>query len=356
MDFKEYREIVKHTFLEEYPIYFLDMFIKKLAEEDIVYNDKRKSIKKKLIDITELDSLKDKVVYLFKNLDTMVKRCEEFEYERAYRYSYMYKIKNFNSKVIEELIEDKKIILYTDDDECNDFLGTYIFKPTCRIEDEMIILKFSIELKSKLDNERSSKHTILGIINEKLNTFEIRQDVVSVKYQNNDDFYTRKAREVKAWIISLLKCELEDIDFQAIVKYMKTKKKEDLIITAVKFERDGMVAELDSAKNINLTLPILDELRHKIHSMDIFEIDDNTRNIKKILEEFIVDIEENSSLPAAKILWKNKGYELSSYHQKVEGQDCFFRWNKSLRDKESMDYVAKYFIECEKELIESFDN
>lgn len=357
MDFNEYKNIMKFTIAEEYPIYYFNSIIKKLAEDNIIYNDRRKTFNQELLDLTQIDDAKEKIIYLFNEVNEMVKKCEEFEYERAYRYAYVYKIIDFNKDVIKNLIASKYIVPYTNDNISNDKINTFIASPTCRVEDKEIILKFSVELKSKVDNNTISyKHTILGIINLDRNTFEIRQDVVPIRYQNYDNFYIQKVKEVKAWICSFLKCKLEVMDFQAIVKYMKTYKKNEITITAVKFERDGMFAELDSAKNPNLTLPILDELRKKLYSEPIFDLDDNTKEIRRILEDFIVDIEENSLLPAVRILWNKKGYELNSYHDKIEGQECYLKWSKSLKDKESMDYVTEYFIKCEEELRENLDN
>lgn len=357
MDFRAYKDIVRYTFSEEYPLYFLEMFIQKLQNKGLIYNDKRKGFNKELLNLTTLNNSKEKINYLFENLNEMVKKCEEFEYERAYRYSYIYKIKEFNIETVYKLIDAKKVVLFTNDNQSNDILDIQAPIPTCRIDDHNIIFKFNFGLKSKVEEDTNTiKHVVLAIINTKLGTFEIRQDVIPIRYQKSEDFYTDRVKEIRAWIISSLECKLVYIDFQAIVKYMKSNKKSEVRVTAMKIERDGMVAELDSAKNTNLNLPILDELRQKIYSEEIFDMCEETRKIRKMLEEFIVDIEENSLLPAAKILWKNKNYELSSYHDKVEGQEGFLKWNKSLKDKESMDYVAEYFIKCERELIESLDD
>jgi hypothetical protein len=357
MNVEDYQKNIKYTFLEEYPIYFLEMFMKKLSDESIIYNDKRKNYSKELLDLTQFTTEKEKMEYLFNNDTSIIKKCEEFEYERAYRYSYLYKFNEIDYSLINQLSNKDKIVEFSEDDKSNDVLDTLIKKPTYKMNDKEILLKFNVELKSKIENEQQSmKHVILVRIDRDSNTIEVRQDVVPIKYQNYNNFYIQKLREVRAWIQSFLKCRLEELDFQAIARYMKINKQDDVKITAIRIERNGMIAELDSAKNIDLEIPILDELRKIIDSKEVFNANEQTLEIKKILEDFMTDIEDNSLMPAVKILWKGLGYEISSYHDKIEGQECFIKWNKTLRDKESMDYVAKYFIKCERELREELED
>lgn len=354
MSFEEYKEIVKYTFLEEYPVYFLDMFIKKLSEEKIVHNNGRiKKYDGDLLNITVFGTIKEKIQYMFENVNEIVKKCEEFEYERAYRYSYIYRVEEFDLIKIEKLINSDKLNKFTNDNQVNDIMNEFLTTPTCKVDEKTITFKFSVRLKYKTDEkEISMKHVILVILDKTLNTVEIRQDVVPIKFHSNEDFYLEKVKSAKAWISSFIGIKLEKLDIQAIIKHMKNEKKDDVKVTAITIERDGAIAALDSGKNSDLNLPILDELRQKIYTEEIFDIDENTKKIRTLIEDFIVDIEENSLLPAAKVLWKNDGYEISTFHSKIENEEGFIKWNKTLKDKESMDYVAEYFIKCETELRE----
>lgn len=349
MNFEEYKKIFKNTFSEEYPIYYLESFIKKLSDGSIIYNDKRKNFDKELLDLTQISSYRDKIKFLFEKCTSIIKKCEEFEYERAYRYSYIYRIKKFDINVVTELIKKEKIVPFTNDDKSNDRLDVLVQVPTCKYDDKEVLFKFNIKLRSNLEDEEALKHVVLVRIDRELNTLEVRQDAVPIKYQDND-FYIKKLKEVRAWIISYLKCDLEIPDFQAISKYIKKYKCDEVKIAGMKLERNGMTAELDSGKNKNQYLPILDELRQLIDSNEIFTSTVETKTIKTLIEDFISDIEDNSMMAAAKIFWKSLKYEISSFHDKVASQECFIRWNKTLKDKESMDYVTRYLIECENEL------
>lgn len=355
MEFIEYRDIVRHTFLEEYPVYFFDMFIKELEKDNIIYNDKRKSYNEALLNISMINNAKDKLKYLFENVNNIIKKCEEFEYQRAYRYSYLYKIENFNKGIIETLKHQEKIVEFSDDSLYDDMIQNVINRPTIKEDNNINIFKFSLKLTSNIEDDSPIKHTILAIVDENLSTLEIRQDIVPVKYQNKEDFYTDIAKRVKTWIKSCVECDIQPIDFQGTIRYMKANKQNEIKIAALRLEKDGMLAELDSAKNPNLDLPILDELREMI-SLEIFDKDENTKSIKTMLADFIKDIEDNSLMSSAKVIWKKEGYELISYHEKTENEECYFKWRKSLKDREAMDYVTRYSMQCENEFIESINN
>ena len=356
MPTKLYREVQRRTIHDEYSVYSLSKLLKKLEDESIVRNDKRKKKNDELIDITNLSSEKEKISYLFNELPGMAKKCEEFEYERGYRYIYLYKYTNINLDKINSLVEENKVQLFTNNDVCNDRLVSTIGYPTYREIDNVIYLKFSMKLKSKLTDEDSIKHVILVVINRNNNLIEIRQDAVPIEYNPKDKFYNINTRAVRSWLESFLDATIERIDLQAITKYMKSNKTDEVKITALSLKRNGMKAELDSANNTDLMLPILDELRNLIDREPIFMIDKNTQGIKILLENFIEEIEETSDLPAAKILWLNNDYKVDAYHGEVIEDIPFLKWKGELKDKESIDYVTNYIIQCEKELREELED
>lgn len=213
-----------------------------------------------------------------------------------------------------------------------------------------------MRLISKVDDSEDLKHPVLVIIHKNYNFIEIRQDVVPMKYNPIEKFYNANSRSVRGWLEKYLECKVTDFDLQSVTKYMKSNKQEDVKITALKLKRNGMTAELDSANNSDLMLPILDELRMKIDSESIFELDKNTKRIKKILEDFIEEIEETSDLPAAKALWKEKKYKVMLVHAEKEKDVSLIRWIGELKDKESMDYVTEYIIKCKGELDQEFQD
>lgn len=353
---EKYNKIQRKTIQDEYSMYSLARLLNKLEDDNLIRNDKRRKKNETLLDITKINSEREKVSFLFDRLPLMVKKCEEFEYDRAYRYIYLYKFKQINLYKLEELLADGIIQQFTEGTECDDYLSRVVSHPTYREIEDIIYLKFSMELNSKLANDESIKHVILVVIHKNNNLIEVRQDVIPIEYNPKERFYNINARSVKGWLNSYLDAEIENIDLQAITKYMKSTKQEDVKITALSLKRNGMTAELDSANNSELMLPILDELRNMIDTEQIFLIDKNTITIKGMLENFIEEIEETSDLPAAKILWLDNGYKVNAYHGDVEGDIPFLRWIGELKDKESIDYVTNYIINCERELREEFED
>lgn len=352
----KYKEIIKTTVHGEYSVYSLEKLLKKLVNDGLIKNNKKKKYSEERIDVSGFSGEKSKIDYLFKNLDVMSKKCEEFEYEKSYRYNHVYGYESINFNKINELIKEKRIIIKTDDNKCNDKLSSIIAHPTYINTADKVYLKFSMRLISKVDDSEDLKHPVLVIIHKNYNFIEIRQDVVPMKYNPIEKFYNANSRSVRGWLEKYLECKVTDFDLQSVTKYMKSNKQEDVKITALKLKRNGMTAELDSANNSDLMLPILDELRMKIDSESIFELDKNTKRIKKILEDFIEEIEETSDLPAAKALWKEKKYKVMLVHAEKEKDVSLIRWIGELKDKESMDYVTEYIIKCKGELDQEFQD
>lgn len=335
MDREEYRLILLNTIKKNCPKYMWVNLIQSYG-----------------IDIPDDKDLN----YLFTSVNNIIKICEEFEYKRAYRYSSICSYENLDLKCIEQLKQENKIKEFTTTSEFDDELSSIISIPTVRDEDNKIYLKFSLRIHSKLQDDEDIKHVVLVVINKKLKYIEIRQHTIPIAYNSHEKFYERNIGAVKGWIKNNLNAYISELDLQAITRFMKSNKEEDLKVTAVSYRRNGMEAELDSANNAELTLPILDELRDKISQEDIFKNSDIGKNIKQILENFMLDIEENSDLPAAKILWFEKSIKVHMYHGEVQDSIPILRWIGKLKDKESMDYVAEYIINCKEELRREFED
>ena len=288
----KYKDIIKTTVHGEYSVYSLDRLLKKLVNDGLIKNSKKKNYPEERIDVSSFSGEKSKIDYLFKNLDVMPKKCEEFEYEKAYRYNHVYGYKSINFNKINELIKEKRLVVKTDDKECNDRLSSIIAHPTYINTPDKIYLKFSMRLISKVDNSEDLKHPVLVIIHKNYNFIEIRQDVVPMKYNPMDKFYNSNSRSVRAWLEKYLECTVTDFDLQSVTKYMKSTK----------------------------------------------------------------EIEETSDLPAAKALWKDKKYKVMLVHAEKEKDVSLIRWIGELKDKESMDYVTEYLIKCKGELDQEFQD
>ncbi|NFM30695.1 hypothetical protein FDC02_05170 [Clostridium botulinum] len=354
MDLNEYKNILEETILNEYPVYFQKSIIQMLEERKIVFNDKRRKNNENLLDLTRYTKEKEKLKAVFNETNNIVKCCEYFEYIRAYRYCAIFRMKNFDKNIINDLIKSKKVIQVNEDIDYNDILEIVAYKPTYKQDENYIYLKFNFVLNNREDNFKKIKYPVLVIINKDMNIFEIRLDTISFKYKDNENFYKDKIGKVNAWVVSYLKCQVLNIDFQAITRYMKNEKKDDVTIVALKMKRDGTIAFLDSASNDEMIIPILGELKNIVSlNKELFNKTTDTIKIKTIIEDFISEVEETSDLPSVKILWHKEKIKLLAMHGYKEEDYSLFKYSDELGDKERMDYVTKYFIECEKQARES---
>ena len=350
MNLNDYKQILKETILNEYPIYYISKIIKSLEKNNLIFNDKRKNNKKKLPDISNISDKRKKLDSLFNKLDCLIKEIEDFEYTRAYRYCAIFKINKLDNKnIIKKLNSISAINMYKKVDNFNDILSPFAINPTCKYDDNIIYFKFNFELNDK--ENKKIKYPVLAVIHRKLSILEIRLDTVSFKYKDSENFYKDKIRSVKAWFSSILNLNLTNIDFQAVIKYMKDYKDKDVSIVALKMRRDGMMAYLDSSSNEYLMIPILGELKNFMKDKDnLFNSNKETKSLQEELNNFIYEIEETSDLPSVKILWDDRKIRLLATHGYKEEDYTLFKYSDELGDEEKMMYVTKYFVQCEREL------
>ncbi|WP_040330230.1 hypothetical protein [Clostridium ihumii] len=362
MNFDEYTKIIKETVLNEYPAYFQKKIIKRLSEKKEIHIDRRQKNDKNLLDVTMCNSIKDTMKYILDNHDRTIKEIEMFEYEKGYRYCSIFAISNYDDALLEKL-KGVKIKKFSDDITEYDNVNFTVMNPTYKIMDDKTIFKFSIYLKNRDDENKRIKYPILAIIHKDIDALEIRLDTVTFAYKNKESFYKDNINSVLAWLRSMLcfnedsRVMIDNINFESIVRYMKKEKVDDVTIVALKMRRDGMMAYLDSASNEELMIPILGELKKLLYKeKDKFEKSDDTKEIKKILDDFMEEIEETSSLPSVKILWEEKKIKILLTHGYKNEEYTLFKYSDELGDEEMMNYVTNYIIGCKKELDKKCDN
>ena len=340
------KRLLQKTILEEYPVYMQMDLLNFLEKEKLIHKNSRKKKSENLLDVTEIPTVRKRLEFIFEKLNNIYRKCEEFEYLRAYRYFTIFKFNEIKDNIIDELLDDESIIKYGEDE----FISFTAQKPTVKIENSKIIFKFNFYLTSKDDKDDKIKYPVLVVLDKQEKIVEIRLDSVKFKYKDKEMFYKENIDKVKAWIESILKINVETIDFQAISKYIKENKSDEVIITALKMRRNGTMAVLDSASNEFLTIPILGELKELLKENDeMFLKNEDTKGIKNILDKFIKNIEETSELPSVKILWHEKKIKIVVLEAYKDSDYSLLKLLDELKDGECMDYVTEYLIKCEKE-------
>ncbi|URZ06501.1 hypothetical protein [Clostridium felsineum] len=355
MELKEYKTILMETITNEYPLYFQKTLLKKFQDKGLIFRDGRKTNVDNLLDVTCYSKERDQLKLAIESMDNCIKECEEFEYEKGYRYCAIFKFRQYNENIVNKLVNEKQIFKYNENNIFDDNLYEYPAFPTYKENGDYAFLKFGFMLNNKEETNSFMKYPVLVVINKKLKIIEIRLDTVSFKYKNKENFYEDKIGRVKSWIRRYLDLSIEDIDFQAVTKYMRSNKADEVTITALKMVRDGMVASLDACSNEEMTIPILGELKELILKCNtMFVVNDDTIKIKELLNNFIKKIEETSDLPSVKIFWHIKRIKLLVMHSYKEKSYSLFKYSDELEDKERMNYVTNYLVECEEELRKQF--
>lgn len=359
MNSMEHKSILIET-TKEYPAYYRDKILKKLKGKGLIFNDKRSKNEKALLDVSNMNDSFEKLKYIIENLENSISEVEEFEYERAYRYCSIFTISNYSDSILERLDTNGQIRKFA---ENNDYLSVNGIYPTYKVETNKTILKFSFLYKSKDGNDTRIKYPVLAIIHKDLNILEIRFDTIPFSYKSSESFYMKVIGNVKSWITSVLnlgisesekEVTVDDINFQAVVKYMRDEKIDEVTIVALKMRRNGMVAYLDASANEELTIPILGELKELLKNNR--ELLDTCPDIRNLLYGFINKIEDTSDLPSVKILWHEKKVKVLLTHNYQGETYTLFKYYDELNDTEMMNYVTEYLISCKKENDKLFED
>lgn len=346
---KEYLNMYTNTIITMYPIYLKKQLLKKLVEEQLIINNKKKINQlvfnfTRSIDVTEIESIDDKLCMAMED-ERVLASIEENEYKKQYRHFVYFECKNIEVGCIETLVSNGQINVWKKDNEPVDEFD----KPTIYIEDNIVYLKVVHKLTNDVGNE--IVYPILAILDKELGVVEIRLDRVGIAYKNTYFFYKDKIDEMKKYLVDKLGLVLNDIDFKSVVDYIKSEK-EDVSIYAQKMSRQGSTAYLEAYEEGDGVMPIIGELNAFIESNEnIFSIDEHTQDIKIKLQKFIQEIEVKSDLPIVKVKMDAEDIKFGITHNYKEADYSFFMlYGDLVGDKELMGNVRKYLIECRNEL------
>lgn len=365
MNIKDYKECLFKTLKELYPVYFKKKILKRMSEDGVIINDKRKTLNGQLnmmmINVSDIDSIDEKLRYILaydnENIGNMIhKYIEEFEFEKEYRHSCFFELENYNEDLLPNIINEGKANIFIKNSESYDCINNQFLKPTIKDTQDEIYIKFNHKLVNRQNNE--IKYVIMAIIHKKDRLIEIRFDRVGGEYKDpTNDFYADIINKTINVVKELLNVETNNIDFKAIIDYMKDEK-EDVCIYAQKMTRNGSVAYLealnnkDTIGNEELVIPILGEFKVFINNnKELFNKSKDTKEIKNKLEELIKEIEVTSDLPKVKITWIKEGIKVGIDHEYKGNEYSFFMYYDELNEgKERMDHVREYLNNCYREL------
>lgn len=357
MQFTKYKELLIDTLGIMYPNYLKKKLLKQLSEDGIINNNKKTAPKAQvslLTDVSDIEEINMKFDSIFAN-DTnniVYKYIEEFEFIKGYRHSALFEILKVNLDKIEQLIEEKQIVLYKKDNSMYDIVDVEASRPTIRRVGDQLVLKFCFLLNDKTNQGKDIKYVVLAIIDTRDKTLELRLDKVAIEYKiSKKDFYASLIDNVLAKLGRLFDIAIKEIDFKAVINYIKAEK-DDVNIYAMKMYRNGTFAYLDAFGNEDMVIPILGELKMFIAENELlFNSNKETASIRSNLYDFIDKIEITSDLPSVKMTWPENGIRIGIDHNYKDRQYSFILYFDELGDsKERMDYVRGYLTDSYRQL------
>ncbi|WP_142301363.1 hypothetical protein [Shouchella clausii] len=370
----EYKNLIQSTIKEVYPNYLVKVLLKKLEEKNIVsykedlltqnayiFSNEDETPYHPKYDTTEL------LAALDNKTNEVISVVQEQEYESPYSYSALFEIEeewkdNLDLAIQEGLILPVESENYNHDQLANNVMNSI---PSYKKASSLHILKFSLHLIGYLpqehDNKREIVYPVVCLLNSETNMVEIRFEKVKGYISNGESgFYVKKVEEVKQKIESLLGIELLAINLSSIVKYIKESLNEseenEVAVSAQALEyHTGSKAVLDSGNNDNMILPLIGNLKDILkNNEELFDANDQTKQIQEMLEEIILEAEYLSDHPWITLAWKNdvkskivKVKFLFNYH----GQDfSVLQYYGSNADSERMSYVTQFIFDNKQRL------
>lgn len=370
----EYKDVIQTTIKEVYPNYLIKMLLKKLEEKgtisykgDLLFQDAYAFINEDetpyhpKYDSTEL------LIALENKTNDVISIIQEQEYESPYSYSVLFDIEEEWENNLNLAIEEGLILPVDSADYAYDQLAPNVTSsiPSYKKISNLHILKFSLHLVGYLpqenDNRRELVYPIICLLNSETNMVEIRFEKVKGYISNGEgEFYVKKIEEVKQKLENIMGIELLAINLSSIVKYIKETLNEseenEVAVSAQALEyHTGSKAVLDSGNNDNMILPLIGNLKDILkNNENLFDANDETKQIQEMLEEIILEAEYLSDHPWITLAWKNevkskvlKVKFLFNYH----GQDfSVLQYYGNNADSERMSYVTQFIFDNKQRL------
>lgn len=341
--------IFKSTILDFFPSYAKKVILKQAVNEGLIINNKKHRGQMTLnftdcIDVSDDETVDDKFNHILDS-ESILAMIEEYEYKKPYRHFCYFKYSNLNPGKIEELVKNGKVNVFDkkeqkpiDDSE----------KPTIYLLGELIFFKFSFMLQNDIGN--TIKYVMLAVIDKENEILEIRFDRVGIAYKNSHTYYKEKIAVILKYLEENINLDTTDIDFKAVVDFMKSER-DDITFVAQRLTRNGTTAYLEAYEDEASIIPILGELDSFIEEQkELFDRDDNTREIRDKLQAFRREIEVKSDMPLVKIRMDESGIKFGITHNYKDTEYSLFMLYGELIGEEVMCSVKEYIMRCYKDL------
>lgn len=348
MNYEEHKEYILGT-VNQMSKYIQKEILKTLVEKEVIINHNKQINNNNCLDVRMFQD-EEKLKKSIELSDKAMKAMEKWEFTKSYRYSAIFTYDEIKEENIQNLLNQNKAFNFTDSTNEFDKIMYVADNPTIYREDKLIIFKFNMlnrAIHPQSGELLKIKYPVLAVFFVEHNVLEIRFDTISDLFRTDKYFYKKIINGVKSWIGSRLNTTVSNINFRPIIKNIVSNKKEEVTVDSqyMALQRGGK-AILEVGGNQEYVLPILGEL--KILMKKYKEEFDKAKEVKKILEDFILVTEETSDLPWISLCWKEEDITVKFTHDYMKEQYSILYYYGSLENMERMNYVTKYLIENQK--------
>ncbi len=345
------KDIFKNTVLD-YPSYSKKIILKQAVNEGLIINNKRCNGQFTLdftdrIDVTNDQTIEDKFKHVL-DAENILSLIEEYEYKKPYRHFCYFKYDELNIEKIKDLYKNHKVNIF---DKKGQKIVDDFEKPTIYLFGELIYFKLSYKLQN--DTGNIIRYVMLVIFDKENNLLEIRFDQVGIAYKSSYNYYKDRIQDILNYFKENIELDVNDIDFKSVVDYIKSEK-DDITIIAQRMTRNGTTAYLETYEDEESIIPILGELDSFIEEhKELFERDQNTREIRDKLQAFRNEIEVKSDLPLVKFRMDDSGIKFGIIYNYKDTNFSLFTLYGELIGEEMMGSVKEYIMQSYKELTAS---
>jgi hypothetical protein len=355
MSEQDYQKYLIETIEETYPKYYQNKLLKKLENKGIISFSKDLLTTDEMVDLSTVEE-KDYLKTTILNNENAIKVIEESEFTNQYNYSVLYHFDEFPQNVLDQLTDRDEVKDINKESHDHDQLFSEASDeiiPTKFVSENVIILKFSRLLTGYLaisgPNKRTIKYPILAILFKDLNVLELRFGKVKGYLKNNDEFFYRKQIDlVTEWIEQKLQCELTAINLTPVVDFISKQDQDEVNVSAQAMNlATGGKAVLDTGVNDDFVLPLLGELKELIKANEI--LFNGNKEIKDLIENFILELENTSDLPWISLTWRNeaktKATKVKFNFNYMNQEYSLLQYYGNKTEMERMNNVTRYLIE-----------
>lgn len=347
MNLEKYNEFLFPE-LETYNQKMSDRLEKMLAERNLI-----KRISDNEAEIT-LDTIKKNntniLIGCAKHLGIRgIKFFEEWEYKKSYEYSVLFEATNLNKENLLLKLANVAKKFEIDDLE-PEILNQTIKNPTYIIEDDLVILKFSLSKEAvhpQTEQPLKIKYPLVAVFYTNDNVVEIRYGTIKGFFvEDYRQFYSRNLKLISSWISLNLEIGLDNFLLEKLINDIKDNEDVQLDGQDMRFS-DGGTARLQVGNKVSDPLPLLGELKKLIAENEEFS---EAIAIQQLLETWINSKEDEAEYTwislcwphEHKVKWKNVTVK---FQFDYFGPDmCLLYHYSGLVGMERMNDVTRYII------------